>query len=385
MQSVSIIRQCEIKRSARVMQTEGLFDVSEKAQEVKEWKIELPIEDKGWQIGVIVGPSGCGKSVIVSEIFKDNLIDDYNWPENESIVDAFPSDMGIKDITGLLSSVGFSSPPSWLKPYRVLSNGERFRVNMARVLAEKKDLAVVDEFTSVVDRTVAQIGSAAIAKTIRKGKQKFIAVTCHYDVMEWLQPDWVYCPVENNFEWRFLQRRPEIKLDILRVHYSAWDYFKEAHYLSGDIHKAARCFMGLWDDRPVAFAGIMAFPHPKIKNAYRGHRLVCLPDFQGVGIGSTMAQFCGMLCKGAGKKFYIRSSHPAEKKRVIEAKDWRVVNRPKAGTKTAMGKGIGNTRKKRVNVRNKRIYRPVLSAEYIGEGYPAEEAFALWDAQPLQI
>lgn len=387
MQSVSVIRQCEIKRTARVMQTEGLFDVPEKAQEVKEWNVDLPLEDKEWQIGLIVGPSGCGKSVIASEIFKDNIVDDFEWPEDQSIIDAFPFDMGIKDITGLLSSVGFSSPPSWLKPYRVLSNGERFRVNMARVLAENKELAVVDEFTSVVDRTVAQIGSSAIAKTIRKRGQKFIAVTCHYDVLEWLQPDWVYCPIENSFEWRFLQPRPEIKLDILRVHYSAWNYFKEHHYLTAGIHRAARCFVALWENRPVAFAGIMAFPHVHLKNAYRGHRLVCLPDFQGVGIGSMLAQFCGMLCRGAGKRFYIRSSHPAEKKRVVEAEDWRIVNKPKAGMKTAMGTGIGNTRKAKefFKAKNKRIYRPVLSADYIGEGYPAEEALGLWNSQPVRI
>lgn len=66
--------------------------------------------------------------------------------------------MGIKDIVGLLSSVGFSSPPSWVRPFRVLSTGEQFRVTMARTLAEMPDLAVVDEFTSVVDRTVARPG-----------------------------------------------------------------------------------------------------------------------------------------------------------------------------------------------------------------------------------
>ena len=385
MPCVSIMRQCDIKRTARVMQAEGLFDVPEKSKEVRTWDVELPLQEKDWHIGLIVGPSGCGKSVIASEMFKESIVEDFEWSEGQSVIDAFPSDMGIKDITGLLSSVGFSSPPAWLKPFHVLSNGERFRVNIARVLAEKRDLAVVDEFTSVVDRTVAQIGSAAVAKTIRKRGQRFIAVTCHYDVEEWLQPDWVYCPVGNSFEWRFLQQRPEIKLDILRVHYSAWNYFKDTHYLTGNIHRAARCYMALWDNRPVAFAGFMAFPHVHVKNAYRGHRLVCLPDFQGVGIGSTMSQFSGMLCRGAGKRFYIRSSHPAEKRHVVSDKNWRVVNQPKAGTKTAMGRGIENRRKHRVATVNKRIYRPVLSAEYVGPGYPAEEAQGLWNAQPVRL
>ena len=385
MQSISIVRQCDIQRTPRVMQTEGLFDVPEKAKEIREWEVNLPLAEKEWNIGLIVGPSGCGKSVIISELFESDLIKGFNWPKDQSVIDAFPAEMGIKDITELLSSVGFSSPPSWLKPYRVLSNGEKFRVFMARVLAERRGLAVVDEFTSVVDRTVAQVGSTAIAKTIRKRGQKFIAATCHYDILDWLQPDWVYSPVDNSFEWRFLQQRPEIKLDILRVHYSAWDYFKEHHYLTRDIHKAARCFMALWDNRPVAFAGIMAFPHLKLKNAYRGHRLVCLPDFQGVGIGSAMSQFCAMLCKGAGKQFYIRTSHPAEKGHVIKDENWRVINRPRAGINTAMGRGLSNTYRKPTKVVNKRVYRPVLSAEYLGVGYPAKEALSLWNAQAMRI
>ena len=54
-------------------------------------------------------------------------------------------------------------------------------------------LIAFDEFTSVVDRNVARIGSAAVAKAIRGGTIgcRFVAVTCHYDVTEWLAPDWV--------------------------------------------------------------------------------------------------------------------------------------------------------------------------------------------------
>ena len=113
--------------------------------------------------------------------------------------------MSIKDVTTLLSSVGFSSPPAWLRPYGVLSNGEQFRATLARALAEKSDLCVFDEFTSVVDRVVGQIGSAAVAKTIRRRGSKFVAVTCHDDVLEWLDPDWVYTPADGSFAWRSLR------------------------------------------------------------------------------------------------------------------------------------------------------------------------------------
>lgn len=43
-------------------------------------------------------------------------------------------DRPIKEITGLFTAVGFSSPPSWARPYRVLSNGEQFRCDLAPAL-----------------------------------------------------------------------------------------------------------------------------------------------------------------------------------------------------------------------------------------------------------
>src|SRR5436190_1330716 len=112
---------------------------------------------------------------------------------------------------------------------------------------------VFDEFTSVVDRTVAQIGSAALAKTVRQRAQQFVAVTCHEDVEAWLQPDWVYRPAENVFAWRRLRRRPVIALDVVRCRASAWALFAPHHYLSHGLSRGAVCFLASWNARPVAF------------------------------------------------------------------------------------------------------------------------------------
>jgi len=89
-------------------------------------------------------------------------------------------------------SVGFSSPPSWLKPYAVLSNGERMRADLARAILEERELIVFDEFTSVVNREVAKTGSYAISKAARRAGKRFIAVSCHKDITDWLEPDWIY-------------------------------------------------------------------------------------------------------------------------------------------------------------------------------------------------
>lgn len=180
-----------------------MFDLAPTAKSHKEWHIDYDL-DFDWHVGLIVGPSGAGKSTVAREMFGDRMRDGWPWPKDKCVIDGFPDSMSIQEITGLMSSVGFSSPPSWLRPFHTLSNGEQFRVSLARTLAECKDIAVVDEFTSVIDRKVAKIGSAAVAKAVRRSGRKFVAVGCHYDVIEWLDPDWVMEPHNATFVRRHL-------------------------------------------------------------------------------------------------------------------------------------------------------------------------------------
>ena len=201
---------------------------------------------------------------------------------------------------------------------------------MARVLAEESELAVVDEFTSVVDRTVAQVGSAALSKAVRRRGQKLVAVTCHEDVEPWLQPDWVYRPAEQRFTWRELRRRPAIELVINRVHHSHWALFKHHHYLTADINKAAACFIAFWNGRPVAFDAWLPFfgRLQKGKKARRGHRTVCLPDFQGVGIGATLFTFMASVWAGLGYQAFSTTAHPAEIAARMRSGVWRLKRAP---------------------------------------------------------
>ena len=299
-----------IQRTPRVMQLEGLFELPPSQKSELRWVGNLPLDEQPWSIGMIVGPSGAGKSTLARQLFEKELIGGFVWSPDKSCVDDFPKAMGIKEITGLLSQVGFSSPPSWLRPFRCLSNGEQFRVTLARAMAESDGLFVMDEFTSVVDRTVAQIGSAALAKTIRKTGRQMIAVGVHYDVIEWLQPDWIYEPHLNWFERRSVQSRPAIKLEIVPCDRSAWGTFKRHHYLDTNLANASACFCALYDDRPVAFTAVIYWPHPTASR-WREHRTVCLPDFQGVGIGNALSDFVASLYKATGKPYTSVTANPA--------------------------------------------------------------------------
>jgi len=327
MQGVNIVRECTVKETARVIQMNSLFDVPPAERSRVEWTVELPIDGMEWNVGLIVGPSGAGKSTIAREIFKDAVVDENDWPEDKSILDGFPQEMGIKDITKLLSSVGFASPPSWVRPYRVLSTGEKFRADMARVLAERPELAVVDEFTSTVDRTVARIGSYAISKTVKKRKQRFVAVSCHYDIVDWMEPDWVYDVHKNSFTRRRL-RRPSIELVVKKVHRDTWDLFKKHHYLTAKIHHSATCYVGFIEGIPVVFNGVKWSPHPTAPG-WRSIRVVTLPDYQGIGLGNTMANYVASLYAATGFPYRAVTGHPSLIAARAKSPLWKMIRRPR--------------------------------------------------------
>jgi len=193
----NIIKESVVSETFRNNAIINQFEVN--CEQIKEHFIgNIDIEDKEWNIGVIVGASGTGKSTISKSVFDKFYVDKFDY-SNESTIENMPKNKSINDITKTFNSVGFSTPLSWLKPYNVLSNGEKMRVDLARAILEDRNIVVFDEFTSVVDRTVAKTASFAINKYIKRNNKKFVAVSCHKDVLDWLEPDWIYDTDQQSF------------------------------------------------------------------------------------------------------------------------------------------------------------------------------------------
>lgn len=183
----NIVKENHPQNTFRVSKVQADFDVKPE-HSCEHFVGDITIPDK-WNIGVIVGGSGTGKSTIAKEVFGNKIVGRLEYSA-ASVIDDMP-DVAINEITKMFYAVGFGSVPSWLKPYSVLSNGEKMRVDLARSLLES-DFVVFDEFTSVVDRQVAQTASLAVSKAIRRMGKQFVAVSCHYDILDWLEPDWVF-------------------------------------------------------------------------------------------------------------------------------------------------------------------------------------------------
>ena len=369
MPCVDIVVDCPVYDSFRVQQGAGMFDVPLAERATRSFRVDVPDAGQDWQIGLVVGPSGSGKSTIARECFGEQLDQGQSWPTDRAVVDCF-GNLPMKQITGLLTAVGFSSPPSWIKPYRVLSQGERFRCDLARALSvgaplasdaakdtsQERPVVAFDEFTSVVDRNVARVCAAAISKGIRRGHIpcRFVAVTCHYDVARWLEPDWVVDMATQTLDRRRL-RRPSIELEIFRCRRSAWIMFAEHHYLSGSLAPAARCFIALWEGVPVAFCATL--PVIGRRRHRRFTRIVTLPDYQGIGIGMQMVEAVASLHREEGHRLNVTSSHPALINHARRSELWRAVNVKKTGAQGA-DKFIKGYRSS--------AGRSVVSLEYIG-------------------
>lgn len=135
-------------------------------------------------LGLIVGSSGSGKSTLLADL--GGGLDSPLWDRNKAVASHFDT---AQDAYERLSAAGLSSVPAWTLPYQSLSNGQQFRADLARQL---HDGARIDEFTSVVDRLVAKSASVSVRRLVRSsGLSNIILATCHRDVIEWLQPDWI--------------------------------------------------------------------------------------------------------------------------------------------------------------------------------------------------
>jgi GNAT superfamily N-acetyltransferase len=103
--------------------------------------------------------------------------------------------------------------------------------------------------------------------------------------------------------------RPPVNIQVYRCGASLWEMFRSYHYLSGSIAKHARCYVAVYQDKPVAFIAVMHI-HMRARY-YRVHRLVVLPDYQGIGLGKRLLNFVADLYTSQTKApFIIVTSNP---------------------------------------------------------------------------
>lgn len=322
---------------------------------------EKPNVPAEFGIGLIVGPSGSGKSLLLKEFGSEKSI---KWTTDKAVVSHF---LTPDDAIERLMAVGLNSIPSWCRPHHVLSNGEQFRANLARQLNSG---AIIDEFTSVVDRNVAKAVSCSLRRYVdKKGLKNIVVASCHHDILEWLRPDWYFDTTDGSLhDGRFL-RRPQIEIRIYPCKRSIWSMFAKHHYLSASLNPSCRSYLATADfgegENIVGFVSSISFPSGHFKNAYREHRTVVLPDFQGIGIGPRISDMVAQIHVNEGKRYFSRTAHPRFGSYRDHSELWRKTSKYKK-----LRDDIANGKKRGKPLYNNYSFddtRVCFSHEYIGK------------------
>jgi len=206
--------QSEIPNSFRTKMACDSLDINIEEKSKHKLLIEGIKVPNDWSIGLILGASGSGKTTLAKEIFGDDCFDD-TINESKPIIDQLPKDLKYNDCANLLSGIGLTSVPCWVRPVYTLSNGQKARAKAVLQMTKNKDISVIDEWTSVVDRQVAKVMSHCVQKFARRNKKKIVLCSCHYDILEWLNPDWVIDCNDQKFYNRDLKKKEKNNLSLL--------------------------------------------------------------------------------------------------------------------------------------------------------------------------
>lgn len=267
-------------------------------------KPNVPVD---FSLGLILGPSGTGKTLLLKEFGEEECP---SWEPDKAVVSQFGhSDVALEK----LEAVGLNSVPSWCSPYHILSNGEKFRADLARKL---KNGAVIDEFTSVVDRNVAKSACVALHRyAVRNNLKRVVLASCHYDILEWLQPDWWFDTADGTLHDGRLLQRPEIKIRIYPCKRTLWRMFRNFHYYNtGSLPSSCRSYVATAEfgkngiEETVGFVASRPLPSGTLKASYIASRTVVLPDFQGLGIGPRLSDAVAQMHLDEGKRYFSKTT-----------------------------------------------------------------------------
>lgn len=332
MQNYRVRLESDVFTSFRCQKAADSLDINAKEKSVHELSVDADLETP-FNIGLIVGASGSGKTTLAKQIFGNDVFG-FECDLSKPVIEQFPDEYDYNDCAKMLSGIGLTAVPCWIRPMYTLSNGQQARAIAALQMATM-DVFVVDEWTSVVDRTVAKAMSNCLQKFARKNNKTVIALSCHYDVFEWLNPDWVIdCNKQEYTErrslWQDYERQEKLEFTIRECDKSTWRYFSKYHYLSSKLAGGKQYFYGLFHgSEQIGFIAYSNYvPHRK-NTVMQMHfnRVVIHPDYVGLGLGEYFINYTAIIVKGKGCDVRSKFSSVPTHKILQRSPDlWRLVN-----------------------------------------------------------
>ena len=289
--NIDFTLQSDIFNSFRCQAAANSLDIDVNKKSIHNLKINNINIPKEWNIGLIYGASGSGKTTLAKHLFGNNIFD-ISLDKNLPIIEQLPKEYSYEDCANILNGIGLNSVPCWIRPIKTLSNGQKARAEAAYLMC-KNDFVCIDEWTSVVDRTVAKAMSVCLYKFAKKHNKKIILLSCHYDILEWVNPDWLIDCNKQIFELPksddfFFNERENLEFTIKEVGRETWKYFSKYHYLSELLPGGKIYLYGIFhNENQIGFQCFANYtPHKKgTKIIYHSNRTVIHPDYNGLGLG----------------------------------------------------------------------------------------------------
>lgn len=367
--TVEVTLKSEVNKEFRCQVAANSLDIDVEKKSVHHLKIENINLPEHWNIGLVYGNSGSGKTTMIKHLFGNNIFN-VKLNDNEPIINQLPNYLSYEECAKMLNGIGLNSVPCWIRPLKTLSNGQRARAEAVYLMTQANEIIFIDEWTSVVDRTVAKAMSKCLYNYAKKTNKKVILCSCHIDIIEWLKPDWMIDCNKQKFilpksEDFFFKKRDKLRFNIREVSRSSWKYFSKYHYLNEKLPGGKLYLYGLFhNDNQIGFQCFANYvPHRKETIIiYHSNRVVIHPDYNGLGLGIKMVDACSKLLLNKIKcrimaKF---SSIPMYKSR-LKNNNWKYL-----GFKRTMGKlKIGGNMLRKKGFREKGI--KTYNFEYINK------------------
>lgn len=345
MQNFELTLQSPVADSFRCVKAANSLDIDATKKSIHHFRVAADIKTP-FAIGLIVGASGSGKTTFAKHVYGDDAFKELLDPARP-VIDQFPAAFSYDECASMLSGVGLTSVPCWIRPAYTLSNGQRARAECALQMAQPdRDFIVIDEWTSVVDRTVAKVMSHCIAKHARKTGKSIVLLSCHYDVAEWLNADWIIdCNkqefIDRRLLWQSSQRTEQLSFDIREVGRESWKYFSKYHYLSdllpGGFIRTYGLFHG---DDQVGFQCFANYvPHRKgdlTPMQMHSNRTVIHPDYAGLGMGIRLINLTSEHMVAQGFEVWAKYSSTPVYLAMKKYPCWRLMKIDRK-TKTVVG------------------------------------------------
>ncbi|MCK4481613.1 GNAT family N-acetyltransferase [Candidatus Bathyarchaeota archaeon] len=263
----------------------------------------------------ITGDSGSGKSVLLrwlKEAFKGETVDmedvqpDPDVPLVEQIGETF------QDALTFLSKAGLNDAFLFVRRYCELSDGQKYRFKIAKMMESEKQFWVMDEFCSTLDRDTAKVVAFNVQKLARKNGRGVFAATCHTDLQEDLKPSvYVYKRYGKEASAKYFPNRinRECSLSrsmrVVKGSYQDWKKLAHFHYRSHRVAAPRNIFCLVRGDSELC--GVIVYCYSPVACFGRKHvlptkmsmkelneqlstisRVVVHPKYRTIGLGHKL-------------------------------------------------------------------------------------------------